>query len=570
MKQNFCNQKFRSLLLTGSITIVIQYLILMSDTLVIGNILGEQMLSAVNVVKPYQSFAIFLSSLLSVGTSVFYSLETGKFNREKANALFSQGVILELLAGVILFVVGLLGQDLYFQYLSLSEQIAKAASDYFFYYPFVVLLLPIYTVLLELVYADGDELLCNISSIAQIVINIVFSVVLCFAMGVRGVGLGTLLGLVCSIALLLPHFFRKRNTLKFSWHLNLKDTLRMLKCGITDASAYLFMGLTSMTASKFVIHQFGEYYLPALLVVCDILELTIVFDGIGQAVTPLVNVYRGEENQLGVKRVMKTALIFAVSEGVFMTIMLYLFGKYIAGIIGLEDETLIHTAQIALRLVSPFFFCSGVLFLQTTYYMILEKIALSTVVTGIKDWLVPSVCLILFGMAFGLNGVWVGLGVAPFFSIILTLLFVYLRYGKEKFPLLLERDSKAVQIFDVEFSKDGIMKLRDQVETFLVDAHISPASVNRTLLFVEEVGMLTVEQNRGKKVSCECSVMIGDDIQIIFRDDGVNYDPTNADNQVLSFRSYVVANLMLSTRDRRSFITTGYNRNMLRLKKETK
>lgn len=570
MKQNFCNQKFRSLLLTGSITIVIQYLILMSDTLVIGNILGEQMLSAVNVVKPYQSFTIFLSSLLSVGTSVFYSLETGKFNREKANALFSQGVILELLAGVILFVVGLLGQDLYFQYLSLSEQTAKATSDYFFYYPFVVLLMPIYTVLLELVYADGDELFCNISSIAQIVINIVFSVVLCFAMGVRGVGLGTLLGLVCSIALLLPHFFRKRNTLKFSWHLNLKDTLRMLKCGITDASAYLFMGLTSMTASKFVIHQFGEYYLPALLVVFDILELTIVFDGIGQAVTPLVNVYRGEENQLGVKRVMKTALIFAVSEGVFMTIMLYLFGKYIAGIIGLEDETLIHTAQIALRLVSPFFFCSGVLFLQTTYYMILEKIALSTVVTGIKDWLVPSVCLILFGMAFGLNGVWVGLGVAPFFSIILTLLFVYLRYGKEKFPLLLERDSKAVQIFDVEFSQDGIMKLRDQVETFLVDAHISPASVNRTLLFVEEVGMLTVEQNRGKKVSCECSVMIGDDIQIIFRDDGVNYDPTNADNQVLSFRSYVVANLMLSTRDRRSFITTGYNRNMLRLKKETK
>lgn len=567
MSKNFCNTKFRSLLLAGSITIVIQYLLVISDTIVIGNILGEQALAAVNVVKPYHSFAIFLASLLSIGTSVFYSLETGKFDREKANALFSQGVILEVLAGVLLFVLGLVGKDIYFQYLNLSAQVAAAASDYFFYYLFVILLLPVYTVLLELVYADGDDLICNISSITQMGVNLVSSVALCFVMGIRGVGLGTLLGILFSIAVLFVHFFRKQNTLRFSWYMCLKDTLRMLKCGITDASAYLFMGLTSMTASKYVIYRFGEYYLPALLVVFNILELTIVFDGIGQAVTPLVNVYRGEENQPGVRRVMKTALKFAIGEGVSMTILLYLFGGYIAELFGLEDAKLIRITQIALRLVSPFFFCTGVLFLQTTYYMIVEKILLSTVITGIKDWLVPCVCIYGFGTVFGISGVWIGLGVAPFFSIVLTLLFVYLRYGREKFPLLLEPDPKAVRIFDVELSKEGIIRLRNQVEAFLVDTQITPGSVNRTMLFIEEVGMLTVEQNRGRKVSCECSVMIGDDVQIIFRDDGITYDPTNADNQVESLRSYVLANLMLSTRDRRSLVTTGYNRSSFRLGK---
>ena len=157
MGKHFCDRKFRSLLITGSITIVIQYLLIISDTIVIGNILGEQALAAVNVVKPYHSFAIFLSSLLSIGTSVFYSLETGKFDRKKANQLFSQGVILELLAGILLFVLGLMGKGPYFQYLNLSSQVAAEASDYFFYYLLVILLLPVYTVLLELVYADGDD-----------------------------------------------------------------------------------------------------------------------------------------------------------------------------------------------------------------------------------------------------------------------------------------------------------------------------------------------------------------------------------------------------------------------------
>ena len=65
MKKCFSNKKFRSLLLTGSFTVIIQYLMILSDTIIIGNILGEQELAAVNVIKPVQSFVIFVTSLIS-------------------------------------------------------------------------------------------------------------------------------------------------------------------------------------------------------------------------------------------------------------------------------------------------------------------------------------------------------------------------------------------------------------------------------------------------------------------------------------------------------------------------
>lgn len=71
----------------------------------------------------------------------------------------------------------------------------------------------------------------------------------------------------------------------------------------------------------------------------------------------------------------------------------------------------------------------------------------------------------------------------------------------------------------------------------------------------------------GRKVSCACSVMIGDDVQILFRDDWVTCDPTNTGNQLVSLRSYAVANLMRNTKDKRSLVTTGCNRSSFRLEK---
>lgn len=567
MRNTFCNKQFRSLMFTGAVTVVIQFLLVISDTIVVGNILGEQALGAVNVVKPFSSFVIFITSLVSIGTSVFYSYEIGKFDKEKADGLFGQGIILAVISGVILFLTGLLGKNFYFDYLNLSPQIEEAASAYFFYYQFVILLLPVYTVLLELIYADGDGMICNISSIVQIGLNVVVSIVLCYHIGIMGVGLGTLLGVAFSVVILLVHFFRKQNTLRFVWHISRIDVFRVLKCGITDASAYLFMGMTSFIASKFVIYYFSEYYLPVLLVVINILELTIIFDGIGQAITPIVNVYRGEENHVGIKRAMKTALMYAVAEGVSITVLLFLFGGNVAELFGLANHQLVHITKNALRLVSPFFFCTGILFLQTTYYMIIEKIFLATAITGIKDWLIPSLSLSVLGLLFGIDGVWIAFGISPFISIVVVALIIYVRYGREKFPLLLERETNEVYIFDAELISKNVIKLRDQIEELLSQKGITPKSIHRIMLFIEEVGMLIHEKNPEKKVFCECSVLIGDDVQVIIRDDGVLIDVTNPDNDVESLRCYVVSHMMNHTRYKQSLTTTGYNRNTFRFEK---
>lgn len=556
MKKRFCNKIFKSMLATGTVTVVIQYLILLSDTLIIGNLLGEQYLGAINIVKPIYSVVIFFSTLISVGTSVYYSYNVGMFRKKKANCIFSQGIILAIAFGLFLQLIFLFGKNAYLDYLGVSAEIRKMALDYYFYYQFVILLVPFYTILLETIYADGDQIVCNSSCIAQILTSVINSIVLCKHFGILGVGLGTLSGVVVSILILSIHFFRKCNNLKFIFYVSLRDTLKIFKSGMTDASAYLFLGLTSFVASKFVISQFSEYYLPVLLGVFDILELTMVFDGVGQAITPIVNVYRGEENRAAIQRVMKSALFVAAAEGVILTTLLCIFGKQVSYFLGMRDGTLIEISTLAIRLVSPFFFCSGILFLQTTYYMIIGKEYLATAITGFKDAVVPIVMMCSLGHILEINGVWIGLGLSPFVSIDLVSAFLIFVYGRERFPLLFGKEIKKSYVFDIVLNPDNIPDMLEELSDKLTEHHIDEAVIQSICNVVRESANKLYKMNPKKEVLLECSLLLSDTIEIILRDSGTVFDPTAVDEA--EFSSDFSGNTKMI--DKKYMVTVGCNR----------
>ncbi|MGN1318622.1 MAG: MATE family efflux transporter [Lachnospirales bacterium] len=567
MNECFCNKKFKSLLFTGTFTLAIQYLLMLSNTIIIGNILGETELSAMSIINPIYSVSVFIAALNSIGTTIFYSYEMGKFNKDRANGLFGQGVIFALATGIIMFLVGLIGKKYYFDFMNLSENVRNYAREYYFYYQFVILLFPVYTLLLDMVYTDGDGLICDISNFLQMCVNITASILLCKAIGIAGVALASLISTVLCTLVLFIHFFRKKNSLKFVWYIKFKDIIKVIKCGMTDSGIYLFWGLTSFVASKFVISNFGEYYLPLLLVIFNIFEMTVVFDGIGQAVTPIVNVYRGEGNNLGIKKVMKTAFKFAVAEGVIMSVVLFFFGEYISKLFGLTDISLVNMSKTAIRLISPFFFCSAILFLQTTYYLIIEKEILATVITGIKDFVLLTISILIFGSLFGINGVWIGFGITPLISLGVSVAIVIIGYGKDKFPFLFDKDLKEIYIFDTYLTEENIINLRNKVEKLLIDKKINQKTIHRVMLVIEEIGMLTYEKNKGKKILAECSIMIDSDVSIIIRDDGIIYDPTDTDSPISSLRSYMVSSLMINQPNKFNLVTTGYNRNMFKFDK---
>lgn len=563
MKKCFCKSKFRSLFFTATFSMIIEYVMLLSDTIIIGNMFGEDGISAVNIVSPIFACAVFVSTLNSIGTSVMYSYEIGRLNKEKANSLFGQGTIIAAASGILLFAAVLFGKELYFDFMGNSAAVRDMGEKYYSFYIFVVLLYSIYSYLIDMVYSDGDELVCNISYACQIFVNIPASIILCRKIGIGGASLGTLIGTVISICVLLCHFLRKSNSLKFVWHLSIKDILNTFKFGITDSGIYIFWGAASFLATKLVISRFGECYLPVLTLIFNVIEMTVIFDGIGQAVTPLLNVYRGEGNYSGIEKVMKTAFRTALLEGVIVSVFLFLSGgKFVALILGIKDEQLLEMSKTAIRLVCPFFVCSSVLFLMTTYYLIIEKPVLSAVITGIKDFVTLTAFMLIFSTLFGLNGIWIGFGISPLVSLIAGIIIVISVCGKKDFPLLIDKSQSEIHSFDLILTPDSIVELRNSIEKILVEKNIDKKIIYRIMLTVEEVCMLIADKNQGEKILSECSIIIKDDIQLIIRDNGVIFDITDEDSKISSLRSYVVANIMSSQQRKFHLVSTSYNRNI--------
>ena len=88
------------------------------------------------------------------------------------------------------------------------------------------------------------------------------------------------------------------------------------------------------------------------------------------------------------------------------------------------------------------------------------------------------------------------------------------------------------------------------------------------MLLTEELEMLVMSKNSGRKVAAECTLIIGEDIQLIFRDNGVLFDITDVDGKISSMRSYLVANMMgYQVRRKNHLVTTSYNRNAFHFEK---
>ena len=103
--------------------------------------------------------------------------------------------------------------------------------------------------------------------------------------------------------------------------------------------------------------------------------------------------------------------------------------------------------------------------------------------------------------------------------------------------------------------------MRDEAEKFLTAHNILHSKINDVMLIIEETGMLILEHNEGRKIQAEITIKAGKGIEIIMRDDGEIFDITDTDSDIISFRSYIVANVMAAHKDRRNLTTTSFNRN---------
>ena len=103
MSKTFLSKKFLSLLVSGTVYMIVVPILLLSDSVIAGLVLGETSVAGISLVTPAYSLAAFFGGILSIGVPILYNRAMGEFDQAKATQYFRVGLTAAVSIGVLLF-----------------------------------------------------------------------------------------------------------------------------------------------------------------------------------------------------------------------------------------------------------------------------------------------------------------------------------------------------------------------------------------------------------------------------------------------------------------------------------
>ncbi|MBQ8306945.1 MAG: hypothetical protein IJX90_12100 [Blautia sp.] len=568
-KDSLGRRKFDSILLAATIEMTIGIVMSLIDTGVSGHILGVKGLSAMNLIGPITGFTIFTEGLFSVGTSMVYATYKGDYKEEKAEAAFGTGLIASIVLGLLTSLVLLLIVPPYLSYLGVSPEITKLVRDFlFFLYPQLAMA-PVYQLLAQMVITDGGEVAGTAANIAETVLNLVLSIILGMKMGIMGIGLGTLLSNLAGLGIVSLHFLNKRNGLRARLAFDPQDLKRMLFFGANDSSMFFLMPILSFVTTKFVILQFGEYYLPILTIIYSIFEITVIFEATGEAMRPIMPIYNGDRNYKGIKHILDHSLMVNLRRAVVFSLFLLIGSSYIPVAFDITDPVLLNECTTALRIYALAGPGLAVVANFNSFYLNTRKPVLAAFESVLNTLVCILVLSLPLGMLFGIKGMMLGYALAPYLTAAILFGYVYLHYGKELFPSLIPQTDEPIFYRTILLEEKEIMTLVYDAHTFLEENNVSSKSQGTIELTLEELLSLIRDRNQSEdeekkpqKIYAECFMRIDNNgVDLSIWDSGEIFDITDVDNDMVNFRSFFVERIMSRQDVKMHMVATSFNRN---------
>ena len=523
----FANRKFIGFLGAATVVIIAEYILVLSDGVIAGQMIGEKALGAVNMLMPIFMVVSFFTWLLAVGTSIVYSDATARMQKEHAANLAGQGLVASVLLGLALCAVVLLVKGPYVGFIEPDAETTKCALGYLKWYPIIVLLEAIDLLLLYLVYTDGGAASCTVSYCAQVVVNIAASYGLCSgkwglpALGMEGIALGTVLAYLSGIAMLLPWLlFSKKCGIRFAPRFMPSDFVRSLKLSFGDASSGLFQALLLFVATKYIISVWGSDTLPVATVAFFVVRLSLFFNGIGIALQPIETVYHGEGNAVGIDSLVRFAAGVSVLEGLILTAVVFIAPDLIASAVGIDSPEHVVEASHAARWTCIGLTGYALAYMLNSHYQYIGQPGRSVKLTALAFFLVPVALLFAFGGRIArMNGVWIAIAAGPAIAVAALQVRPLLRSLKSA------KSRRKTHVWSVEASDSASCgELIASIEESL-SGEVPGETVKQILhALTLSLGQIRKRNGNDRRVHAEITVKPEKDgVRIIVRDDGLHF-----------------------------------------------
>lgn len=386
------------------------------DMAVIGQYAGPTGTAAIALVLPAWSLICSLGILTGIGGSVLYGNAKGADGTAKANAMFTAATIATALLALIIWIFMIFFDRQLLIFMGSQDELLTIGLEYLKPLKWAVPFFVFSQMLAAFLRNDNDPGRATFAVVFTSILNMIGDYLFTFTFngGVFGAALATALSNVLSVGIMLTHFFRKSNTLKFVKPEKLLNSMgKIFTIGFSVFFVDLAMGIMTMLYNKQILKLLTQ---DALSVFGAIASLTTVVQccsySIGQAAQPILSENFGAKQIGRVKQVLKYGVLTAIVFGAFWAVVTMLFPTGVIQIfMDATDSVLAITPAIMRRYCIGYLFVPFTLF-ATYYFQSILKARISMAISLARGLVVGAIMLYVLPPIFGADSLWLATPIA--------------------------------------------------------------------------------------------------------------------------------------------------------------
>ena len=528
------DRKFNEYLLPTLAMSASLFLASIVDSIMVGNLLGANALAAVNLTTPIVSIKNVIFSIFIYGGSTLAVGYSSRRNLLQADKAFTISICIGTFVSALAALLGSVFAAPTAQLLSVGK------SEL---YPYVLAYLvpcwisgPVIVVnsgMAAYARTDGMRTIASLLPIVSNVINLLFDYILMrfTPMGVAGAGWATVLGYLFGSVLLISYFRSGERNFHFT-RVSLRDlpvAKELLTTGLPTALLQACNFLRILVVNNIVLRTVGIIGSQVVTVCLSALTVSMIFSGgIGNTILPLGAALYGEQDNRGLKFLLKKSLILCTAACLAILVLFELFPVQIGGIYGVRSPEAAAMLRKAFRLFSLSIPFSGLAYVIRSFYQCTGQKAASSLFTALEGAVV-AVPVIFLCALLGDTALWLSFTVAEVLSLAIMAFVMRGRArkaGKENL-LMLDPETEGTTL---DFSVDGVVEsavtASERVQEFCLAAGVTRREANAIAVSAEELCVNSAKYALGTKKIDVFTKITPEHVILRVRDNGKLFNPT--------------------------------------------
>lgn len=402
----------------------------MVDGIFVARGVSEMALTAVNISMPFSVGLFSIALLFAVGNSTIVAIYLGKGEREKADQVFTQNIVLLCGLAVVVSVVVLIFLDPFADFLGATASNKVYVKEYIgTIAPFAIMYMLSYS-FETLIKTDGYPRLATIYVTAGAVLNCILDYIMVIVLewGVKGAAFATGLSQSAVIVLYLWHFLGPKGSIRFAkFSLDLSIVWRQIKNGMSSGITEFSSGIIIFFFNNAILVFIGEEALVSYTIISYVNTIVVMsMTGIAQGSQPLISYYYGKGDRRKYLSLLRYGMVAAAVFSIVSTVAGYIGATGIVSLfLGKESTSLSIYSVRVFRIFILSFLLAGYNIVVGGYFASIERAGYATTISLTRSLaaLVGSL-LILTGL-FGGEGIWWSPLLAEAICLIITFILYF-------------------------------------------------------------------------------------------------------------------------------------------------